>query len=57
VLQGSSSPATRARGLGPIWVLAMDVDSLPRDRPGDVVVVGNRDDAQRGDRARRRRCW
>jgi manganese-dependent inorganic pyrophosphatase len=33
---------------GRVWVLAMDVDSLPgRIGDGDVVVVGNRDDAQR----------
>jgi manganese-dependent inorganic pyrophosphatase len=33
---------------GRVWVLAMDVDSLPDEiGEGDVVVVGNRDDAQR----------
>src|SRR5689334_4793082 len=33
---------------GRVWVLAMDVGSLPSDiGEGDVVVVGNRDDAQR----------
>jgi len=33
---------------GRVWVLAMDVGSLPSDiGDGDVVVVGNRDDAQR----------
>jgi manganese-dependent inorganic pyrophosphatase len=33
---------------GRVWVLAMDVASLPSDiREGDVVVVGDRDDAQR----------
>src|SRR3954465_7693041 len=33
---------------GRVWVLAMDVGSLPGDiGEGDVVVVGNRDDAQR----------
>jgi manganese-dependent inorganic pyrophosphatase len=33
---------------GRVWVLAMDVGSLPTDiGEGDVVVVGNRDDAQR----------
>jgi manganese-dependent inorganic pyrophosphatase len=33
---------------GRVWVLAMDVGSLPREiGEGDVVVVGNRDDAQR----------
>jgi manganese-dependent inorganic pyrophosphatase len=32
---------------GRVWVLAMDVGSLPDDiGEGDVVVVGNRDDAQ-----------
>jgi manganese-dependent inorganic pyrophosphatase len=33
---------------GRVWVLAMDVDSLPDDiGPGDVAVVGDRPDAQR----------
>jgi manganese-dependent inorganic pyrophosphatase len=32
---------------GRVWVLAMDADSLPRIDEGDVVVVGDRDDAQR----------
>jgi manganese-dependent inorganic pyrophosphatase len=33
---------------GRVWVLAMDVGSLPTDiGEGDVVVVGNREDAQR----------
>jgi manganese-dependent inorganic pyrophosphatase len=33
---------------GRVWVLAMDVSSLPPDiGEGDVVVVGNREDAQR----------
>ena len=33
---------------GRVWVLAMDVESLPPDiGEGDVVVVGNREDAQR----------
>jgi manganese-dependent inorganic pyrophosphatase len=32
---------------GRVWVLAMDADALPRIDDGDVVVVGNRDDAQR----------
>jgi len=33
---------------GRVWVLAMDVDSLPDGiGPGDVAVVGDRDDAQR----------
>jgi manganese-dependent inorganic pyrophosphatase len=33
---------------GRVWVLAMDVGTLPDDiGAGDVVVVGNRDDAQR----------
>jgi manganese-dependent inorganic pyrophosphatase len=33
---------------GRVWVLAMDVGSLPEDiGEGDVVVVGNREDAQR----------
>src|SRR3954469_19987578 len=32
---------------GRVWVLAMDADALPDIDEGDVVVVGNRDDAQR----------
>jgi manganese-dependent inorganic pyrophosphatase len=32
---------------GRVWVLAMDAESLPDIDEGDVVVVGNRDDAQR----------
>jgi manganese-dependent inorganic pyrophosphatase len=32
---------------GRVWVLAMDAESLPAIDDGDVVVVGNRDDAQR----------
>src|SRR4051812_7154321 len=33
---------------GRVWVLAMDIGSLPEEiGQGDVVVVGNRDDAQR----------
>ena len=33
---------------GQIWCMAMDIGSLPSEiGPGDVVVVGNRDDAQR----------
>jgi manganese-dependent inorganic pyrophosphatase len=33
---------------GRVWVLAMDVGSLPSNiREGDVIVVGDRDDAQR----------
>ncbi len=33
---------------GRVWVMAMDIGSLPSDiAPGDVAVVGNRDDAQR----------
>jgi manganese-dependent inorganic pyrophosphatase len=32
---------------GRVWVLAMDADALPDIDDGDVVVVGNRDDAQR----------
>jgi manganese-dependent inorganic pyrophosphatase len=32
---------------GRVWVLAMDAEALPDIDEGDVVVVGNRDDAQR----------
>ena len=33
---------------GQIWCMAMDIGSLPSEiGAGDVVVVGNRDDAQR----------
>jgi manganese-dependent inorganic pyrophosphatase len=32
---------------GRVWVLAMDAASLPEIGEGDVVVVGNREDAQR----------
>ena len=33
---------------GQIWCMAMDIGSLPSEiGPGDVAVVGNRDDAQR----------
>src|SRR5919201_1934902 len=32
---------------GRVWVLAMDAESLPDIDEGDVVVVGNREDAQR----------
>jgi manganese-dependent inorganic pyrophosphatase len=32
---------------GRVWVLAMDADSLPRIDEGDIVVVGDREDAQR----------
>ena len=32
---------------GRVWVLAMEVDALPREiEAGDIVVVGNREDAQ-----------
>src|SRR3954465_14364871 len=42
----SGDPACELAGR--VWVLAMDVGSLPGDiGEGDVVVVGNRDDAQR----------
>ena len=49
VLQGELIwPATDAEVSGQIWCMAMDVGALPREiGPGDVVVVGNRDDAQR----------
>ena len=48
VLQGECWPAPTTRSPGQIWCMAMDVGALPTEiGPGDVVVVGNRDDAQR----------
>src|SRR4051812_360117 len=44
LLNGSES----AEVSGQIWCMAMDIGSLPSEiGPGDVAVVGNRDDAQR----------
>ena len=41
---GDATPRSR----GQIWCMAMDVGALPSEiGPGDVAVVGNRDDAQR----------
>src|SRR3954452_4299831 len=49
VLQGTLiSGEAEATVSGQIWVMAMDVGSLPTDiGPGDVAVVGDRADAQR----------
>ena len=48
VLSGTLITGDAAREVsGRVWVLAMDVESLPDIGEGDVVVVGNRDDAQR----------
>ena len=48
VLQGELVCGDDAEISGQIWCLAMDVGSLPSEiGAGDVVVVGNRDDAQR----------
>jgi len=48
VLQGELISGTGGEVSGQIWCMAMDIDRLPSEiGPGDVVVVGNRDDAQR----------
>jgi len=48
VLQGEHLVGEDAEVSGQIWCMAMDVGALPSEiGPGDVVVVGNRDDAQR----------
>ena len=49
VLEGGRVAATGdAEVSGQIWCMAMDIGALPSEiGPGDVVVVGNRDDAQR----------
>lgn len=48
VLQGELVAGEDREVSGRVWVLAMDVDSLPTEiGDGDVVVVGNRPDAQR----------
>ena len=40
--------AENAEVSGQIWCMAMDIGALPSEiGPGDVAVVGNRDDAQR----------
>src|SRR4051812_25323949 len=48
VLGGEVVSGADAEVTGQIWCMAMDIGSLPSEiGPGDVVVVGNRDDAQR----------
>ena len=48
VLEGELISGTGGEVSGQIWCMAMDIDRLPSEiGPGDVVVVGNRDDAQR----------
>lgn len=48
VLEGELINGSDAEVSGQIWCMAMDIDRLPSEiGPGDVVVVGNRDDAQR----------
>ena len=48
VLQGEVLAGSDNEVSGQIWCMAMDVGALPTEiGPGDVVVVGNRDDAQR----------
>jgi manganese-dependent inorganic pyrophosphatase len=48
VLSGKLITGDDAREVsGRVWVLAMDAESLPDIDEGDVVVVGNREDAQR----------
>ena len=48
VLQGELVAGEDAEVSGQIWCMAMDIGELPSEiGPGDVVVVGNRHDAQR----------
>jgi manganese-dependent inorganic pyrophosphatase len=48
VLQGSQVVGGDPEVSGQIWCMAMDIGALPSEiGPGDVVVVGNRQDAQR----------
>jgi manganese-dependent inorganic pyrophosphatase len=48
VLQGEVVAGEDAEVSGQIWCMAMDIGALPSEiGSGDVVVVGNRDDAQR----------
>ena len=48
VLEGELITGSDAEVSGQIWCMAMDIHRLPSEiGPGDVVVVGNRDDAQR----------
>ena len=48
VLQGEVLTGGDSEVSGQIWCMAMDIGALPSEiGPGDVVVVGNRDDAQR----------
>jgi manganese-dependent inorganic pyrophosphatase len=48
VLQGELISGTDREVSGRVWCMAMDVGALPSEiQPGDVAVVGNRDDAQR----------
>src|SRR3954453_22375286 len=47
VLEGEIVSGEDREVNGRVWALAMEVDALPREiRAGDVVVVGNREDAQ-----------
>jgi len=48
VLEGERVSGEGGEVSGQIWCMAMDIGRLPSEiGPGDVVVVGNRDDAQR----------
>jgi manganese-dependent inorganic pyrophosphatase len=48
VLEGTQIAGSDDEVSGQVWVMAMDVGSLPSEiGPGDVAVVGNRPDAQR----------
>jgi manganese-dependent inorganic pyrophosphatase len=48
VLEGELVAGEDCQVAGRVWVMAMDVDSLPTElTSGDVLVVGNREDAQR----------
>jgi manganese-dependent inorganic pyrophosphatase len=47
VLEGELVAGSDREVNGRVWVLAMQVDALPREiEAGDIVVVGNREDAQ-----------
>jgi manganese-dependent inorganic pyrophosphatase len=48
VLQGTLLAGVDGEVSGRVWCMAMNIGSLPSEiGPGDVAVVGNRDDAQR----------
>src|SRR5690349_13411600 len=48
VLEGELVAGEDSQVAGRVWVMAMDVSNLPEElAPGDVMVVGDREDAQR----------